>query len=178
MTGTPSRTATAPGGGTTRHPDGSTRGDCAAPSPRGGVGRKLEAKLWPEEHEPHRGGCLGGRRRSVAKSPMSSGPAVVDAAGGWSESHAPYPGRSACLPLEQEHEQRLRASRRSRPGCRWKHAPPARAKKRATCSGPRAREAGRSTTGRQKSAEAKVAAAHGGERAEREALNRREVFDA
>ena len=178
MTGTPSRTATAPGGGATRHPDGSTRRDCAAPSPRGGVGRKLEAKLWPEEHEPHRGGRLGGRRRSVAKSPMSSGPAVVDAAGGWSESHAPYPGRSACLPLEQEHEQRLRASRRSRPGCRWKHASPARAKKRATCSGPRAREAGRSTTGRQKSAEAKVAAAHGGERAEREALNRREVFDA
>jgi hypothetical protein len=178
MTGTPSRTATASGGGATRHPDGATRRNCAVPSPRGGVGRKLEAKLWPEEHEPHRGGRLGGRRRSVARSPMSSGPAAVDAAGGWSEGHAPYPGRSACLPLEQEHEQRLRASRRNRPGCRRVHAPLARAKKRATCSGPEAREAGRSTTGRQKSAEAKVAAAHGGERAEREAPNWREAFDA
>jgi len=178
MTGTPSRTATASGGGATRYPDGRTCGSCAVPSPRGGVGRKLEAKLRPEEHEPHRGGRLGGRRRSVARSPMSSGPAVVDAAGGWSEGHAPYPGRSVCPPLKQEHEHRFRVSRRNRPGCRRVHVPPVRAKKRATCSESWAREAERLTRGRQKSAEAIVAAAHGGERAEREVPNRDEAFDA
>ena len=41
-----------------------------------------------------------------------------------------------------------------------------------------AREAGRRTMGRQKSAEAKVAIAHDGERAEREKPNRHEAFDA
>lgn len=178
MTGTPSRTATAPGGGATRHPDGPERRFCAAPSPRGGVGRKLQAKLWPEEHEPYRGGRFGGRRRSVARSPMSSGPTVVDTAGGWSEGHASYPGRSACLPWEQQHEQRVWANPRNRPGCRKVHARPAGAKKRATCCAPKAREAARSTIGRQKSADAKVAAAHGGERAEQEAPNRHEAFDA
>ncbi len=176
MTGTPSRTATAPGGGTTRYPDGTVRG-WTVPSPRGGVERKLEAKLWPEEHESHRGSRLGGRRRSVARSPMSSGPTAVDAAGRWSEGHASYPGRSACLPLEQGHEERPRASLRNRPGCREVHTLPVRANTCATCSVSGAKEAERSTTDRQKSAEAKVAAAHCGERAEREASNRREAFD-
>ena len=41
MTGTPSRTATA--------------------SPRGGVGRKLKANPWPEEHETYMRRRLGGR---------------------------------------------------------------------------------------------------------------------
>ena len=121
MTGTPSRTATA--------------------SLRGEVGKKLWAKPWPEEHESHKRRPLGGRVCSVIQSPMSSGPAVVDAAGIWGEGHAPYPGRSAYL-LE------------------------------------RAREAGRRTMGRQESAEAKVAVAHDGERAEREKPNRHEAFDA
>ncbi len=158
MTGTPSRTATA--------------------SPRGGVGRKLKAKLRPEEHEPDTRRSHGGRGSVGARSPMSSGPANVDSAGTWSEGHVSYPGRSACSPLEHQHEQRLRASRRNRPGCRKAHARPVRAKKRATCCGPKAREAARPTMDRQKSADAKVAAAHGGERAEQEAPNRHEAFDA
>ncbi len=53
MAGTPSRTATA--------------------SSRGGVGRKLEAKPWPEEHEPHRRRPSGGRGGHKTRSPMPSG---------------------------------------------------------------------------------------------------------
>ena len=178
MTGTPSRTATAPDGGSTRHSDGTNRSPCAVRSPRGGVGRKLEAKLWPEEHEPHRGGRLGGQRRSVARSPMSSGPAVVDAAGGWSEGRASYPGRSACLPLGHQYEQAAEGepnqSSRLPEGAR----PSGKSEEACNVLRTRAREAERSTMGRQKSADAKVAAAHGGERAEQEMPNRHKAFDA
>ena len=79
MTGTVSRTATA--------------------SPRGGVGRKPQAKLWPEEHEAHT------RRRHVGEGAMLSEARShperfgVYATGGWSESHAQYPGRPRPAPV-------------------------------------------------------------------------------
>lgn len=56
MAGTPSRTATA--------------------SPRGVVGRQLEAKPRPEEHEPHSRRSPGGRGGQNTRSPMPSGPSV------------------------------------------------------------------------------------------------------
>ena len=178
MTGTPSRTATAPGGGATRHSDGPKRSLCAAPSPRGGVGRKLQAKLRPEEHEPHGGGRLGGRRRSVARSPMSSGPAVVDAAGRWSEGHAPYPGRSACLPWEQQCEQRfgravefVQATGRRTPVRLERTSVPGTVGRRL------GKPQGQRWAGRSQQTPI-VTAAHGGERAEQEAPNRHEAFDA
>ena len=53
MAGTSSRTATA--------------------SSRGGVGRQLQAKPWPEEHEPHRRRSSSGRGGKKTRSPMPSG---------------------------------------------------------------------------------------------------------
>ena len=80
MTGTRSRTATA--------------------SPRGGVGRKLEAKPRPEVHESHQRRPSGGRGGVGTRSPMSPRPADVYAAGIWGEGHASYPGRSVGLPCQ------------------------------------------------------------------------------
>jgi len=54
MAGTPSRTATA--------------------SPRGEVGRQLEAKPRPEEHEPYKRRPPDGRGGRNTRSPMPSGP--------------------------------------------------------------------------------------------------------
>jgi hypothetical protein len=78
MTGTSSRTARA--------------------RPRGSVRRKLQAKSRPEEHEAYRRRPYGGREGVDTRSPMSSGPADVDATGEWDESQVPYPPRSARLP--------------------------------------------------------------------------------
>ncbi len=78
MTGTPSRTATASDGGMKR---ATLTRVCRSLSPRGDVGRKLQAKPWPEEHEPHMRRSAGGQGGVGIRSPMSSGPAGVDAAG-------------------------------------------------------------------------------------------------
>ena len=78
MTGTPSRTARA--------------------RLQGNVRRKLQAKSRPEEHDAHKRRPYGGREGVDTRSPMSSGPAGVDATGEWEEGHVPYPPRSARLP--------------------------------------------------------------------------------
>lgn len=63
MTGTPSRTATA-------HDDGTTRRSAPKTgAPRGWVGRKLQAKLWSEEHEPHMRQAKLGRGSIEVRSP-------------------------------------------------------------------------------------------------------------
>ena len=63
------------------------------------VGRKLQAKLRPEEHEAHTRRSTGGREGTHTRSPIChpdrSG---VYAPGIWSEGHASYPGRSGRLP--------------------------------------------------------------------------------
>ena len=82
MTGTPTRTATA--------------------SPRGGVGRKLKAKPWPEVYKSHMRRSFDGRGSVGFRSPMSLGSAGVDATGMWGEGHASYPGRSDGLPNQTE----------------------------------------------------------------------------
>ena len=64
MTGTSSRTTTAYGGGKTRH---SIAYHCA--TPRGCVGRKLQAKLRSEVHEVHMRQSQGGRGRVGVQSP-------------------------------------------------------------------------------------------------------------
>ena len=83
MTGTVSRTATA--------------------SPRGGVGRKPQAKLRPDEHEAHtrrRHKGEGAMKPEAQSHPDRVG---VDATGGWSEGHAQYPGRAARLLARATH---------------------------------------------------------------------------
>lgn len=85
MTGTSSRTATASDGGIKR---ASLMGADRPWSPRGGVGRKLKAKPWPEEHEPHMRHPTGGQGGVGIRSPMSSGPMGVDAAGMGQRSRA------------------------------------------------------------------------------------------
>lgn len=92
MTGTPSRTATAHDGGATR------RSVPANGTPRGWVGRKLQAKLRSEEHKPHMRQSRVGRGRPKVQSPkVIRIPTVVYVADMWSEGYASYPGRSACL---------------------------------------------------------------------------------
>ena len=92
MTGTPSRTATA-------HDDGETRRSVSEDdTPRGWVGRKLQAKLRSEGYKPHMRQSRVGRGRLEVRNPkvirISS---VVYVADVWSEGHASYPGRSVCL---------------------------------------------------------------------------------
>lgn len=91
MTGTPSRTATA-------HDDGEIRRFVPKGTPRGCVGRQLQAKLRSEEHEPHKRQSRVGRGRPTVRSPkVIRIPSVVYVADIWSEGHASYPGRSVCL---------------------------------------------------------------------------------
>ena len=151
MTGTPSRTATAFDGGSARHSvvvQGTS-------TPRGFVGRKLEAKLWSEVHEPHLRHRHGGRDCVASQNPMSSR-ADRCICGGHVERRSHALPREICLPAGSfGREKRLRASRRSCPG-RWRehaHQP-----ERTACHAnirTLAREAERSTKGRQKSAESR-----------------------
>ncbi len=64
MTGTPSRTTTAFDAGTTRY-----SATLLNASPRGNVGRKLQAKLRSEEHEAHMRRPQGGRGSQAVQSP-------------------------------------------------------------------------------------------------------------
>lgn len=79
MTGTVSRTATAPS--------------------RGGVGRKPQAKLRPEEHEAHTRRRHEGEGAKAPEAQRHPDRAGVDATGRWSESHAHYPGRPRPTPV-------------------------------------------------------------------------------
>lgn len=88
MTGTFSRTATA-------HDDGQTRRSVSTKSdtPRGCVGRKLQAKLRSEAHKPDtRQSRVGRGRREVRNPKVIRIPSVVYVADVWSEGHASYPG--------------------------------------------------------------------------------------
>jgi len=77
MTGTVSRTATA--------------------ASRGVVGRKLQAKLWPDEQQPHRRRRRVGKRAKRLEARCHPERGDVDAAG-CSEGHVSYPGRPVDLP--------------------------------------------------------------------------------
>jgi len=150
MTGTPSRTATAYDDGTTRRSE-SSKND----TPRGCVGRQLQAKLRSEEYESHMRQSRVGRGRPRVQSPkvirISS---VVYVADVWSEGHASYPGRSVCLFDSKEAETEA-------VGVAVKEVPagrggmPRRRSERHASAFPRGRtrEAARCAKGRQKSAE-------------------------
>ena len=165
MTGTPSRTATA--------------------SSRGGVGRKLKAKPRLEEHEPPMRRPTGGRGGVGTRSPMSLGPAGVEAASTWGEGHASYPGRSADLPNQTEGRS-FQTTGMGKPdsnpgpwtaalGVQWERTQGAQ--ERATRWARRLDGLRGPATGPQKSAEAEN---HGvaWERAEHEEPNRHGAFDA
>ena len=64
--------------------------------PRGGVGRKLQAKLWPEEHEPHMRRLTGGREGIKTRSPMPPG-SVWRICGGYVERKSRALPREVCL---------------------------------------------------------------------------------
>ncbi len=148
MTGTPSRTATACDDGTTRHSVAES-----VAMPRGYVGRKLQAKLRSEEHKAHMRQSYDGRGRVVVQSPT-----VIRISGcicvGCMERRSRALPRESCLSAcVVGREMRLRASRRNCPGRPREHAP---GTERIACHTeiqPQAREAARSTMGRQKSAE-------------------------
>ena len=148
MMGTPSRTTTAYGGGTTRH---SVVRFCA--TPRGYVGRKLQAKLRSEEHKAHMRQSYDGRGRVGVQSPK-----VIRISGcicdGCMERKSHALPRESCLSVrEPEAKRGLRISRKINPG-RSRSVPSATERTvRDAESGERTREAERSTMGRQKSAE-------------------------
>jgi len=174
MAGTPSRTATASGGGVTRVIPAEGHMLCR---PRGDVGRKLQAKPWPEEHEPHEGDPLGVRELGISKPDAIRTGVVVVAAGRWGERHAPYPGRSVGLLGSRSEQMRLGRAGRIVQARAGKHTAALGAKTCAARFGDRLGKPQGRPMGRQKSAEAKVATAHGGERAEHSEPNRRGAFD-
>ena len=148
MTGTRSRTTTAYGGGTKRHSVARFRA-----TPRGYVGRKLQAKLRSEEHKAHMRRSYDGRGRVGVQSPK-----VIRISGcicvGFMERKSHALPRESCLSAcEVGREKRLWASRRNCPGRPREHAPGAERTACHTEIQPQAREAARSTMGRQKSAD-------------------------
>jgi len=175
MTGTSSRTATAPGGGTTRHSDWADSWSNCREGVWGGSYRqssglrntnRIEATVWWAK-------ALGSLKPDVIRTSSRR-------CGRCMERRSRVLPREICLSAQGKElvDRRIRASRKRSPGCLWKHAPQVRTNKHATCSIRWAREAERLTMDRQKSAEAKVAVTHGGERAEQEEPNRCEAFDA
>lgn len=150
MTGTPSRTTTAYDGGETRHCVVQVRA-----TPRGYVGRKLQAKLRSEEHKSHMRQPSGGRGRVVVLSPT-----VIRTkgciCGGYVERKSRALPWEVCLSaLGFGRAKRPWASRKSCPGRPRDRAPGTERIARHTEIQIRAREAERSTMGKQKSAESR-----------------------
>ena len=148
MTGTPSRTATAFDGGTTRQSVAAS-----AATPRGYVGRKLQAKLRSEGHEAHMRRSYDGRGRVGVQSPTVIRISGCICVGCMERKSRALPRESCLSACVVGRETRLWASRRNCPGRLREHAP---GTERIACHTEiqsRAREAARSTMGRQKSAE-------------------------
>jgi hypothetical protein len=154
MTGTPSRTTTAYGGGTKRH-SVSVGAFLHEPTemPRGYVGRKLQAKLRSEGHKAHMRRSYGGRGRVGVQSPK-----VIQTSGckcvGCMERKSHALPRESCLSVRKPEAKRgyglavkeIQAGRGACPRQRSEIA-------RDAESGERTREAERLTKGRQKSAD-------------------------
>jgi hypothetical protein len=147
MTRTPSRTATAYGGGTTRHSVAA-----GAATPRGYVGRKLQAKLRSEEHKSHMRRAPDGRGRVAVQNPTVIW-ISVRRCGGYMERRSHVLPREICLFVcETGSERGL--------GTAVKEGPAGRGRVYSTLDqtmhdarfGEQTREAERSTKDRQKSA--------------------------
>jgi len=148
MTGTPSRTTTAYGGGVTRHTVAR-----ASATPRGYVGRKLEAKLRSEEHEVYMRRLCGGRGRVGVQSPevIRTSRCICN---GYVEQKSRALPREICLPVSETESERGY-------GTAVKEGPAGRGRMYSTMEqttydaglGEQTREAARSTKGRQKSAD-------------------------
>jgi len=148
MTGTPSRTATAYDGGTTRY---SVAADAA--TPRGYVGRKLEAKLRSEEHEAHMRHLNGGRGRVGVQSPevIRTRGCICD---GYVERKSRVLPREICLSVcETGSERGLGTAVKEGQAGRGRAYSTQEQTMHAAGSGEQTREAARSTMDRQKSAE-------------------------
>jgi len=148
MTGTPSRTATA-------YDDGNTRYSAmtGVRAPRGYVGRKLEAKLRSEEHEAYMRHSNGGRGRVGVQSP-----AVIRTRGcicdGYVERKSRVLPREICLLVCRTGSERgYGTAVKEGPAGRGVAYPTQEQTTHHAGSGEQTREAGRSTRGRQKSAE-------------------------
>lgn len=115
MMGTPSRTATACDDGKTRHSVAAS-----ANTPRGHVGRKLQAKLRSEEYEAHMRQPKGGRGSLAVQSPIIIQTQSCKCDGYVEQKSRALP-REICLSVcETESDKRLRHSRKRGPGrSRW-----------------------------------------------------------
>ena len=179
MTGTPSRTATAIG-----WRDHTPFRHRAAPkakptvTPRGIVGRQLQAKLRSEEHESHMRHAHGGRGRVADQSPKSSGTGGC-ICGGYVERRSralPREKLSVCLRSRAQEKAQGRAlpeSSRPTEGARQSAGSEYACKRTRT----QAREAARLTMGRQKSAESSNRP-RTAMKEEHMASNRNRAFDA
>ena len=148
MTGTPSRTATAYDGGQARRSVMT-----GVNTPRGCVGRKLEAKLRSEEHEAYRRHSTGGRGRVGVRSPkvIRPGGCICD---GCMERRSRVLPREVCLSVcETGSERGYGHSRKRGPGRSGCAYPTQEQTTHHAGSVERTREAERSTRDRQKSAE-------------------------
>jgi len=150
MTGTPSRTATAYDGGITRYSVLTT-----VTTPRGYVGRKLEAKLRSEEHEAHMRHPTGGRGRVGVQSPtvIRTNGCICD---GCMERRSRVLPREICLSVcETGSERGLGTAVKEGPAGRGDAYPTTEQTTHDAGSGERTREAERSSRDRQKSAESR-----------------------
>ena len=148
MTGTRSRTATAYDDGTTRY-----SGMAGTISPRGYVGRKLEAKLRSEEHEAHMRHPNGGRGRLAVQSPkvIQTRRCICD---GYVERRSRVLPREICLSVCKTGSERGIGTAVKEGPASWEHARPTTEQTaHDAMSREQTREAERSTKDRQKSAE-------------------------
>lgn len=148
MTGTPSRTATAYGGGTPRHTV-----TAKAVVPRGYVGRKLQAKLRSEEHEVYMRQLAGGRGCSANQSPIVIRTSVC-ICNGYVERKSRALPREICLSVCEIGSARGSGTAvKECPAVRGRASSEMEQTTHAALAGEQTREAERSTKDRQKSAE-------------------------
>jgi len=158
MTGTPSRTATAYGGGTTRH---SVAGNTVMP--RGYAGRQLQAKLWSEERESHMRRMYDGQGSVAFQNPTVIRISMCRCGGYMERKSHVLPREIFLSARETGSEKRHRCNRRTGPGRPRARDLGTERTARDAKSGKRAREAARSTMGRKKSAESISRSRNGGE---------------
>ncbi|MCP4605334.1 MAG: hypothetical protein GY847_33245 [Proteobacteria bacterium] len=172
MTGTPSRTATAYGGGTTRHSV-----VAKAATPRGYVGRKLEAKLRSEEHEAHMRQSNGGRGSPAVQSPkvIRTRDCRCD---GYMERKSRVLPREICLSVcEVGSDRGLGTAVKEGPAGRGRVYSTLEQTTHAAYTEEQTREAKRSTKDRQKSAES-ISCQRTATKEEHMESNRNGTFDA
>ena len=171
MTGTPSRTATAYGGGPPRH---SVADDTAMP--RGYAGRQLQAKLWSEEHESHMRHMYDGRGSVAFQNPTVIRICMCRCGGYMERKSHVLPREIFLSACETGSERGIGAAVEEDLAVQGSVTLQTERTTRDARTGKRAREAARSTKGRKKSAES-ISRLRKAAKEEHVEMNRNGAFD-